>query len=104
MPRNDRVFVRAMLTNVLNPKVALFFLALVPQFVSVERGHVALQFLLLGATFNITGTMVNATVGLFAGEIGRRLARAGFWKRVSSRIAGGIFVALGLRLALAERR
>jgi threonine/homoserine/homoserine lactone efflux protein len=98
------VFVRAVAVNVLNPKVALFFLALVPHFVNVERGHVALQFLLLGLAFNVTGTMVNATVGLFAGEIRRRLAEGGSWRRITSRMTGWILVALGLRLALSGER
>jgi threonine/homoserine/homoserine lactone efflux protein len=93
-----------MMTNVLNPKVALFFLALVPQFVSPERGHVALQFLLLGCVFNTTGTLVNATVGTFAGEIGRRLADSPRWKRMIEGATAAIFIGLGLRLVLAERR
>jgi threonine/homoserine/homoserine lactone efflux protein len=100
----DRVFERAMMTNVLNPKVALFFLALVPQFVSPERGHVALQFLLLGCVFNTTGTLVNAVVGIFAGEIARKLADSPRWKRMIDGATAAIFIALGLRLALGERR
>lgn len=102
--RHERVFARAMLTNVLNPKVALFFLALVPQFVSPERGHVALQFLLLGCVFNATGTLVNATVGIFAGEIGRRIADSPRWKRLIDGVTATIFIGLGFRLAIAQRR
>lgn len=102
--RHDRVFARAMMTNVLNPKVALFFLALVPQFVTPERGHVALQFLLLGCVFNTTGTVVNSTVGIFAGEIGRRIADSPRWKRLIDGVTATIFIGLGFRLALAERR
>src|SRR5205814_10357364 len=62
-PRCDeRVLWRAVLTSVLNPKVAIFFLAFVPQFVDTTRGHLPLQFLVLGLTFCLTGTLVNATV------------------------------------------
>jgi threonine/homoserine/homoserine lactone efflux protein len=98
------VFRRAVLTNVLNPKVALFFLALVPQFVSAERGHVPLQFLLLGMVFNTTGTSVNALVGLSAGAIGNQLARSPAFKRALDRVTGAIFVGLGIRLALARQK
>jgi threonine/homoserine/homoserine lactone efflux protein len=101
---SPNVFWRAALTNVLNPKVALFFLALVPHFVSAERGHMALQFVLLGVVFNITGTLINAAVGVFAGQIGRRLAGSAAWKRVLDRVTGAIFVGLGIRLALVGQR
>jgi threonine/homoserine/homoserine lactone efflux protein len=97
------VFRRAMLTNILNPKVALFFLALVPQFVSVGRGHVALQFLLLGLVFNTTGTIVNAFVGVSAAAISRRLAARPGYKRALDRATGTLFVGLGVRLALARQ-
>jgi threonine/homoserine/homoserine lactone efflux protein len=100
----SHVFRRAILTNVLNPKVALFFLALVPQFVSAPRGHVALQFLLLGAIFNTTGTCVNALVGASAAELGRRLTADGRFRLLLDRVTGGIFIALGVRLALARQR
>jgi threonine/homoserine/homoserine lactone efflux protein len=98
-----RVFRRAMVTNILNPKVALFFLALVPQFVSPTRGHVALQFLFLGMVFNLTGTCVNALVGGFAGEIGQRLSTNERLRLALDRVTGMIFIALGIRLALTER-
>ncbi len=98
--RDELVFRRAVLTNLLNPKVALFFLALVPQFVTPDRGHVPMQFLFLGMAFNATGTFVNALVGLFAGEIGHRLAKSPACKRALDRVAGAIFIGLGVRLAL----
>jgi threonine/homoserine/homoserine lactone efflux protein len=91
-------------TNILNPKVALFFLAFVPQFVDPRRGPPAGQIVVLGMLFNTTGLMVNATVGWLA-------SRATEWLRVRPGpgralqcITGGVFVALGLRLALLERR
>jgi threonine/homoserine/homoserine lactone efflux protein len=91
-------------TNILNPKVALFFLAFVPQFVDPGRGAAAGQIVVLGMLFNATGLLVNATVGWLA-------SRATEWIRVRpgsgralQRISGGVFVALGLRLALLERR
>jgi threonine/homoserine/homoserine lactone efflux protein len=91
-------------TNILNPKVALFFLAFVPQFVDPRRGPPAAQIVVLGMLFNTTGLLVNATVGWLA-------SRATEWLRVRpgpgralQRITGGVFIALGVRLALLERR
>ena len=100
---DGNIFRRAMLTNILNPKVALFFLALVPQFVSPSRGHVALQFLLLGLVFNTTGTLVNAIVGVSAAAISGRLAARPGYKRALDRVTGTVFVGLGVRLALARQ-
>ncbi len=96
-----QTFGRGVLTNVLNPKVAIFFLAFVPQFVDPARGHVAAQFALLGMVFCVSGTLVNAMVGWLSGAA-RRLfqTRAGV-VRWLDRATGGIFVALGVRLALA---
>src|SRR2546421_213661 len=69
-PRSgERVLVRAVVTSVLNPKVAIFFLAFVPQFADASRGHLPLQFLVLGLTFCTTSTLVNAAVGLLAGSL-----------------------------------
>jgi len=99
-----RVFVRGVVTNVLNPKVALFFLAFMPQFVDPARGRVPLQLLLLGLLFCTTGTIVNACVGAMAGTLGGILTRNARWKRTLDRATGAVFIALGLKLALADRR
>ena len=98
-----RVFAQGFLTNVLNPKVALFFLAFLPQFIAADAPHKALAFLLLGAIFNINGTLWNLFVAWSAGGLSRRLAvsrTVGAWLR---RSVGAVFVVLGLRLALADR-
>jgi len=97
---DDRIFVRAVITNVLNPKVALFYLAFVPQFVDAARGGVSAQFLFLGATFTATGTLVNLAVGVAAERLGRALRTH---RRAMQRVTGTIFIALGLRLALDRR-
>ena len=91
-------------TNILNPKVALFFLAFVPQFVDPGRGPAAGQIVVLGMLFNATGLMVNATVGWLASRATEWLRIRPGPGRVLQRITGGVFVALGLRLALLERR
>ena len=98
------IFRQGMLTNVLNPKVALFFLAFLPQFVDPERGPVALQLISLGLLFNVSGTLVNILVAVLASGAGawsrRRFGESPFMRRLT----GVLFIALGLRLALLERR
>ena len=98
------VFMQAVITNVLNPKVALFFLAFLPQFVDRAAGPPVPQILLLGLLFNIQGTLVNVAVALLA-------SRGTNWLRASERrvatlqqITGAIFVMLGARLAVATSR
>lgn len=95
------VYLRSVLTGVLNPKVALFFLAFLPQFVHPERGMVWLQFLVLGALLSVIG-MINSLILSFAvGRFGRRFAASGGrWKE---RLTGSVFIALGLRLAVQQR-
>ncbi len=102
-PPDERVFRRALVTNVLNPKVAIFFLAFVPQFVEVGRGRVPLQFVVLGLTFCATGTLVNALVGLGAGQVRRALDARPRLAQGLDRATGAIFVGLGLRLVFEPR-
>jgi threonine/homoserine/homoserine lactone efflux protein len=97
------VFRQGMVTNVLNPKVALFFLAFLPQFVDPARGSTVLQIVLLGLLFNTSGTVVNVLVALGASRAGAWLRR-GRGGQALQRATGVMFVALGLRLALAGRR
>lgn len=97
-----RVFWQALMVNLLNPKVILFILAFLPQFVDPTRA-VLPQFLTLGAVFSIGGLLVNGAVGLFAGSIGQHLARSAGLSRWLARISATIFGALALRLALMSR-
>ncbi|HZS05437.1 MAG TPA: LysE family translocator [Blastocatellia bacterium] len=97
------IFLQGVVTNVLNPKVALFFLAFLPQFV-VRTGNVAAQIILLGVLFNISGTIVNVVVAWTAGWLGERFnAREGLAGRFR-RLSGVVFIGLGVRLALLERK
>ena len=99
-----RVFGEGALTNLLNPKVALFILAFLPQFVDPSRGHAALQILLLGAIFNIGGTSVNAIVAWSASAAARALGSSASFGRWLNRISALVFVGLAVRLVLTERR
>jgi RhtB (resistance to homoserine/threonine) family protein len=89
------------LTNALNPKVAIFFLAFVPQFIAPDTGQKALAFLALGTLFNINSLAINAGWALAAAWMARHGAvrRGMHWL---DRAAGALFVAFGLRLALAD--
>jgi threonine/homoserine/homoserine lactone efflux protein len=96
-----RVFLRSVLTGVLNPKVALFFLAFLPQFVHPERGWVWLQFIVLGALLAVVGFCNDVVLSLAVGRFRRRIAGGG--GRWVQRATGGLFIGLGLRLATQSR-
>lgn len=91
------------LVNLLNPKIAIFVLAFIPQFVDPARGSTVLQFLLLGLILNIGGTIINAAVGGFSGGIGKLLAGNRHAARLFQLFSGVIFLGLAAKLAF-ERR
>lgn len=98
-----RAFREAVMVNVLNPKVAVFILAFLPQFVDPARGSTFLQFVLLGLVFNVGGTVANLLVGIFAGRLSGWLAGRARVARAFQMATGGIFLMLAARLAF-ERR
>ncbi|MBI1938662.1 MAG: LysE family translocator [Ignavibacteriales bacterium] len=101
---NKKVLLQGIITNILNPKVALFFLAFLPQFVNFKTGNIPLQLTILGVWFNFSGTMVNILVAITLGKMGNWLTNfPAFWKW-QSKITGGVLCALGLRLAFASRK
>jgi len=99
----SRIFFQGTVTNVLNPKVALFFLAFLPQFVDAGRGSVALQILMLGLIFNTGGMLVNLGVAYAGGTIGELLRRNRRFAQVQRWFTGLVFVGLGARLAWQRR-
>jgi threonine/homoserine/homoserine lactone efflux protein len=90
------------LTNVLNPKVALFFMALLPQFVSASADSRILTFLFLGAVFILNGTLWCLVLVWSASAIGRRLRGRAATGLALQRATGAIFVGLGVRLAVSQ--
>jgi threonine/homoserine/homoserine lactone efflux protein len=98
------IFLQGFLTNVLNPKVALFFLAFLPQFVASDAGSKALAFLFLGVIFDFNGTLWNLFVAWSTARLSSRLAPSAAFKRWFNRSVGSVFVFIGIRLALAHER
>ncbi len=97
------VFMQAALTNILNPKVALFFLAFLPQFVNPGSDFV-LQIILLGLIFNFNGTIVNILVALTAGRAGQFARKKLENSMLFKWITASVYAGLGIRLALLERK
>ena len=98
------VFRQGVITNVLNPKVALFFLAFLPQFVDASRGSPVLQIVLLGLIFDINGTLVNIAVALGASSLRSRfLGKQSSGTSILGRAVGVLFIGLGARLALSSK-
>ena len=98
------IFVQGFLTNVLNPKVALFFLAFLPQFVASDAGSKPLAFLFLGVIFDFNGTLWNLFIAWSTARLSSRLTPSAAFKRWFNRCVGSIFVFIGLRLALVHER
>ena len=98
VPTLRRLFIKGLMANAINPKVVIFFLSFLPQFVDVNAGSMAWQLGQLGILFTLQAALIFGSLGFFAGGIGRWLNRrpaAGFWL---DRLAGAIFVGLGLRI------
>ncbi len=97
------LYVQGFWTNVLNPKVVLFFVSFFPQFVSPDSAHKTLAFLALGGALVVTSSIWNGFVAWIAGSVTERMrARPGV-KLWLDRTVGTAFVGLGIRLAMAHR-
>lgn len=94
---------RGVVMNLTNPKVVIFFLAFLPQFVNAQQGHVALQLMTLGFAFIVATLLVFGAIAWFSGVFGRVLMRSARVQRAVNWFAGTVFLALAGRLALSQR-
>ncbi|MBR0876809.1 threonine/homoserine/homoserine lactone efflux protein [Bradyrhizobium japonicum] len=99
-----RVFLQGVFTNALNPKVALFFLAFLPQFVAADSPQKPLAFLALGLIFIFTGTLWCLVLAAFAARAAHRLRKSEGAIAWVNRALGGLFIYLGIRVAMLETR
>lgn len=98
-----QLFMQGFWTNLLNPKVVLFFVSFFPQFVSADADHKVLAFLTLGTAFVAMSTVWTSFVAWVAGSVTRRLGGKPGVKKLLDRVVGSAFVGLGLKLASAHR-
>jgi threonine/homoserine/homoserine lactone efflux protein len=95
-----RLFAMGLVTNLLNPKIAILYVSLLPQFVDPERGHVAAQTLLLGLTQITIALTLNAMIVLTAGSVAGFLARSPGWLRAQRLVTGTVLAGFAVQVAL----
>ncbi|MFK3795852.1 MULTISPECIES: LysE family translocator [unclassified Pseudomonas] len=105
LPRYSRlqIFRQGLLTNVLNPKMALFVLALFPLFIDPNAGSIVVQMLVLATVLNVVGVIANGAVILMASRLGQRIGSSERAARWMQKILGTVFLGLACRLALVGR-
>ncbi|KGT86656.1 lysine transporter LysE [Erwinia typographi] len=99
-----KLFTMGLLTNLLNPKTAVIYLSLLPQFIKPEQGHVLAQSLTLGMTQIITSLVVNGLIIFAAGTIAHFLAERPTWQKIQRWLMGTVLAGLALRLVLDGRK
>lgn len=97
-----RLFLKGMFANAINPKVILFFLSFLPQFIVAERGSVNVQMALLGIVFTAQAALIFGLLGYFSGTVGQWMSRRPGIGKLLDRVAGIVFVGLGLRLIVSR--
>lgn len=97
------IYRQGFLTNALNPKVALFFLAFVPQFISADSSNTVLAFILLGTVFDVSSLIWCTTVALFTAFASERLQISARVKAWLNKVVGALFIGLGVRLAVSAQ-
>ncbi len=103
-PTNGKLVLHGTMTGILNPKVALFFLAFLPQFVDPQRGSVFLQFVVLGVLLATLGFIGDSAISLITERVRGQMAASGRFQVWRERIVGSVLIGLGVRLAFADRR
>jgi threonine/homoserine/homoserine lactone efflux protein len=104
LPRGRNPFWQGVMTEVLNPKTALFFLSFIPQFVNRANGHVFLQFVLLGTLSVTLNTSADIVVTMLAGPLGQRIRESARFRRRQRTLTGAVMIGLGTYLALGESK
>src|SRR5262249_49799410 len=97
---HSRLFLNGLVVQLLNPKIAIFFLAFLPQFVDPHGGAIWLQILLLGTVFTLLAIITDSAYVLLAGALGGWLRRSGRARRGLAKLSGGIYIGLGVSAAL----
>lgn len=98
-----RLYRRGIIMNVTNPKVAIFFLAFLPQFTAPERGGMVMQMFILGSVFMVCALLAFASIAFAAGSISRWLRHSDYGQIILNRAAALVFVGLAVKLATAQR-
>jgi threonine/homoserine/homoserine lactone efflux protein len=98
-----RVFLQGLMTNVLNPKVALFFVAFLPQFIDSDAPSKIAAFVVLGAIFDLNGILWNILIAWVSARAATMVRNVGQFRRWIDRALGTLFIYLGIRLAFAQR-
>ena len=98
-----KIFAQGFLTNILNPKVAIFFLAFVPQFIDAAAPNKALAFIILGCIFNVNGMLWCVSLALFTALVSARVKVNPAVSLWLNRVTGGLFIWLGIKLALSKQ-
>ncbi len=99
----SKIYVSGILTNLFNPKVALFFLAFLPQFIEPNHATSVLPFLVLGLTFVATGTLWCLVLALFSAKLASKIRKNNRIKLWLDKTTGGLFILLGIQLALSKK-
>lgn len=102
-PGSARMYTRGVVMNLTNPKVVIFFLAFLPQFIRADEGGIALQVFWLGFLFILATLLSFGIITWFAASLGKAFQRSARAQRLLNRVAGTVFAGLALRLALAQR-
>lgn len=97
------LYKRGILMNITNPKVSIFFLAFLPQFTHPEMGNVTVQIFTLGALFMLSALVVFTLVSLLAAQVGAWFLKTRNGEKILNRIAGTVFAALAVKLAMTSR-
>ncbi len=97
------LYLRGVIMNITNPKVAIFFLAFLPQFADPSLGSISVQMLILGGVFIVAALLIFSSIAWTAGFLGERIKGSTRAQTVINRLAGMVFVSLAIKLAVTER-